>query len=356
MVDEAARPVVVVLDSNAWISQTLLRSKLAAVLLYWMRARQVKLILPEVVRNEVVERVADKGRADIEAGVNKLQEGLRYRGEVLSQDFKAALPNQDSLRATATARFDELSERIEEVALKLEHVRNVLQSVYTGGPFKESDFRDGLIWEVVLECLEYADVCLVTQDAVFFDPNKRDLRASLDEQVGSSAGTLALFRDLSALTLDLASAEPTLPEPEIMDQVRPQYLADLAKATADQGFDLGEETGFSITGFATTDFNSVLLEISVTGRCVDRQATADTPDRLGEYSISAEATFDLATGAVADFKMDRIALTHIDPDTGERVSYGGIAYLRGLSAYLGAAPSRAPMTVRSPLDPGPGLT
>ena len=137
MTDNNSAPCVV-LDTNVWISQNLLRSPSASALLFSLLQAKGMLGFPEVVELEVRKqalRVARENRERIVQQVRHLSDMLGTSPNQLIDEQD--LPTDDQITATVQERIVSLEKLLVRVPFTHEHARRALERV-RGSPRRSS--------------------------------------------------------------------------------------------------------------------------------------------------------------------------------------------------------------------------
>jgi hypothetical protein len=103
----------VALDTNSWFRERLLRSGLGATLLFAVRQRGVRLVVPQVVRLETLARLTAEGVGAVSA----IREALVTVAAIVGRRPDPDLPVEEGIRKAIQDRLGELAEFIDELDL-----------------------------------------------------------------------------------------------------------------------------------------------------------------------------------------------------------------------------------------------
>ena len=152
----------ILFDTNVWFEQLGLQSKFGAAIRHFARRRSATVVIPEVVRLEIEERLTSdliKQRDTIENGHKRL---LTVFGKLQP----ISLPSEDDIRNIVAGIIPSIDVPVREIPFNLDVARSSMMKVLRKTPpssEKNEQFRDGVIWAHCLDLLDEDDVYLVTK-------------------------------------------------------------------------------------------------------------------------------------------------------------------------------------------------
>ena len=258
--------MLVLIDSNIWLSSLALRSSLSAAVLFHISQRGWTVVVPEVVYLEVEANL----RALLTSAVDSVQTNHRKLLAVFGRLKEVVLPTQSEIERVVSEVFAIDRIELRHVPFSLESARDsFLRTVDKRPPSHRSQqFKDGVIWADCLALLDEDDVILVTSDKAFFegDDLKRGLSKELQIEAAAKPHTLRLLCELT----------------ELLDDVRVSISVDPAKLLA--AFRASEGTTFASLLYRNGFSEGALLECSS-----QLYATSDTSKLHLEFQLELEA-------------------------------------------------------------------
>ena len=143
--------MLVVLDSNIWISQRGLKSPQAMEALEFIKRRNSTLVVPEVVRLEVETKL----RGELLTHRNQIGDSARYIATVLADLDKMPLPTCDEIDQRVLSLVKDTGVSTREIPLTLAAAQSSFHKILH--KLQPSDraqqFTDGVIWANCIELL-----------------------------------------------------------------------------------------------------------------------------------------------------------------------------------------------------------
>ena len=167
MDDSTDKSLCIILDTNSWKKNLLLRTALGSALLYMMNRRGMKILLPEVIEQEIKKHTllsAQEAKKAIEKGFRTIQSIVGFHK---SYD----IPTDAEVTEAIEKRFQKLGNFIESVPFSLDHAKSALLRVNQNIPpssTKKQQYKDCAIWEAVLTAGESYKVHFVSNDGDFY--------------------------------------------------------------------------------------------------------------------------------------------------------------------------------------------
>ncbi|MDH1291386.1 PIN domain-containing protein [Comamonas terrigena] len=254
--------MLVVIDSNIWLSSLALRSSLSAAVLFYISQRGWTVVVPEVVHLEVEANL----RTQLTDAVDSVKANHRKLLAVFGTMKEVVLPTQSEIERVVSEVFAIDQIELRHVPFSLESARNsFLRTVEKLPPsHRNQQFKDGVIWADCLALLEEDDVILVTSDKAFFegDDLKRDLSKELQREAAAKPHTLRLFSELTQLLDDVRvpiSVDPS----KLLAAFRESEGATFGSLLDRNGFSEGGLLKCSSQLYATSDASRLHLEFQL---------------------------------------------------------------------------------------------
>jgi hypothetical protein len=300
----------VVLDTNQWDTMPMLRHRLAAPLLFAAQSRRgVHIALPTVVKREVelhlVERVEQaqaslkKASGQIRQVFGRARQVEEHSAEEVRQAFEQRLADLGQL----VQIFDPTDEDLVRAG------RMVLD--YAPPSTRGSQqYRDSVIWQIVMHWSRDSDVYLVTADGGFYaGKESSEMAEALAREVHENRRSVRLFRSVEALLKEWGRTRPDLAA-ELRDPVADAVEAELAEALAHNSeFEVGRRTSAEIEVYLTEGHDP----FRVSGRFT---FLLSRPGRPGGFAYPARAEVGAtATVGIADHKVRDAELGNVEIET-----------------------------------------
>lgn len=334
--------MIVVLDTNVWLKERLLRSAAGVALLYAISRIDARILLPDSTRREIFVGVERDGAG----AVAKIERGLRIVQELTGARPAIAVPSSEIFRKGAEERLDELSELVLPIEVTHKHLAAALDRVTNHrAPARTSEqFRDCVLWECIIDQDE--DCFLVTSDEDFLDKSsgRLVLASELEEE---AEGRIRVFATLADL---LRVIEPQLPQVDtdhIATLIAREAQTALEDCSSSQSWTLGPRVGAGLEMYMTERHSTIAVVFELQFKALNGLDIEGELVEEGVAHVIGECLFSEKQG-INELRIDRIQL--LKP-TGERMR-GGAVYVRGTTFHLGRPPD-VPYKVRSRLEVAP---
>lgn len=295
--------ICVVLDTNIWRSELMLRTPIGAAMLFAVKQIGAAIGLPEIVEKEITKVIAKTG-SDAAA---KISEHLRTIEALVGSRPNIELPTQGSFAASVQNRFAELEGLLLRMPFTLNHATSaldrVIQELPPNGPNHE-EFKDSAIWEVVLDIARFRLVHSVTNDKGFFkDREPRNGPAdNIAADIKREGGGIFVYNSLrSCLSILQKETPPVLAEPlaeAIETLIRPELVAIVSQ----RDFELGRMTHYSVEPFLTERIGVLALDFRLTHELDDRSPDASTTRKEATVVTTGSCTFNTVNGTISDIR------------------------------------------------------
>jgi hypothetical protein len=334
-------PLILILDTNIWIKEHLLRTATGAAFLYAVRQIGGKLLLPDVTRREIIACVARTG-AD---AVKNMERGLSIVQKFTGSCPGITLPSQDAFRQSAEARLNEISDVVTSVEILERHLRNALNRVIERRPPASSteQFRDCLLWECSLDVNQ--NCLLVTEDGDFLDKNDKGkvLSPALADE---GAGRVRLFLSIADALRSIQPQLPHINDEAIAQALGDAVLSEIERHISDQGWQTGHRVGSSIELYATERPNATAAVFTLEFQALGGEDLYGRSVEEGVARISGECIL------TSDLDISELALNEFQLATleGDRMK-GGAVFAKGATLTIGTP--ILPYSVRAPVPRKP---
>lgn len=155
-------PNLVLLDTNAWFAESLLRSSVGAAVVYALSTTRSSLAIPDVVEREVVSLVTRTCRELINATTDAKRKIRELTGRHVGVDG----PIEDvHIRSSVEDRFVELGNLLRRIETPSDAYHRAFDRVIdckVPNSEKNQQAKDSLLWECILTLGRDAQVIFVT--------------------------------------------------------------------------------------------------------------------------------------------------------------------------------------------------
>ena len=304
----------ILFDSNVWISQLGLQSENGAAVRYFARMRGATVVIPEVVRLEVEERLTEHLldlRMQVEGGYNQL---LPVLGKLPSLH----LPSEEDIRKTVKNVIPDLDVPIREIPFSEDAARSSMMKLLHRIPpsARTEQFRDGVIWAHCLELLDEGDVYLVSEDKDFYQGRNYEhglaSRLAREMRQRSEIRQVNLVRDLPRLLQDIRI--PTEIDIALLfKSIKAQEHKRIQELLTPNGFELCGCVKGEAECFATEEAKKAYLTFSFVHPCQDSTGAGR---QKGELVLKGSGFFNQDTKTVIEAKLSKISLDYPDWEPG----------------------------------------
>jgi hypothetical protein len=263
------RPLCVVLDSNAWIQEHLLKTKVGKALVHAIARSGGKIGLSEVVELELLARAVDEGLDEKERAEKALRRVANFSGlpELMLHGGLAKV-SAETIRKAVTHRFDALSDHLITIEFSIEHASGALDRVIGKIPPNRAkeQFRDSVIWIAVLTLSDAYDVHFVTADKAFYKGGQylEGIDPALAKECESAVGTVKLHRDASECLSQLEKSIPGVDEDALVLKIIESLGSGIEKPVSERSFALAVVTQKNIEAFPTEIPEELVVRFEIT--------------------------------------------------------------------------------------------
>jgi hypothetical protein len=320
--------MIVVFDTNVWLSQLGLRSPAAAGVRFFLKQNKHRVGLPQVIRMEVEINL----KRDLINSINDIKQSHEKLVTLFRKLPEVVLPSEEQVIALIPELFTSLGVEIIEVPFSMQSATSsFLKTIHKEAPSNnQQQFKDGVIWADCLGLLEQDDVTLVTKDAAFYAGGnyKNGLTANLRLEAKSRPHSINIVSDLSEL---LDKLDKTIRFDEVKLY---KTLLLSAQSAVDglfaQGFILGGNPRVTTKLFATEDTDKLFFDCSIELLCPDVSG-AERNDAV--LVIEADGLYSCANNSFDEISLQTSGYNFID-ERGEEVKRRDV-WIRARGAAFG---------------------
>jgi hypothetical protein len=271
--------MIVVFDSNIWLSELGLRSGAGAAVRFYLKHSGARVAIPEVVRLEV--------QHNLKARLTKYIESIRSDYNQLLTAFgtlrEIVLPTEQEVEARIADLFASLDVETLDVPFTLESARNsFLKTIYKSPASHSSQqFKDGVLWADCLALLRKDSVILVTADKGFYEGGQysQGLAWSLKDEASVCGGKIQVLPAVADLLRSVS-----VPISTDGDALQQAFLATHSESINGMlernGFTIGPRVEMSSNLFATDNPNVLFIDFRIVLHCDDVRGEARTEATL----------------------------------------------------------------------------
>ncbi len=287
----------IVLDSNIWLSELGLTTSKGAATRFYIKKKQAKLALPEVIKEEVERNLYN----NLTSYSNKIKENHRQLLSVFGQLKDVVLPSENEIAAKADSLFEEVKIDLHHIPFTLESAKSSLKKINDKEPpsDKNQQFKDGVIWADCMVLLAEKDVFLVTEDKAFFQEKKygNGLAKNLEEEAKIFNNNFKIYSSLTNL-LEEIKINITINKDELVSEYTKTIQEPVNSMLERTGFSISSGGTADISSFITEDPNKLYIEFNINFDCIDERNEGRTDGKLlakgdGYYDPDKEKFLEL---------------------------------------------------------------
>jgi hypothetical protein len=306
--------VIVVFDTNIWISDLALTSNVGSAVRFFLRENKAHVGLPEVVKLETEIHL----RTTLLKCIDDVRSGHRQLLSVFGRLKEVVLPTEKDVNEVIGRVFSNLGVEIEEVAFSLDSARDSFARTIQKIPPSDrtQEFKDGVLWADCLSMLKKEPVYLVTEDKAFYKSRdyKQGIADELSRELHCYKNRLEIFPSLVSLLSQIRTniqIDPT----RLLDQYRQLKGKAVEEMAARHSFVLEGNPNTTIESFVTENPALLFVSFSIEFPCVD-----STNDNRNGALIAAmgEGTYDANAGNFIEISTRGERLSYQLPDGTEK--------------------------------------
>lgn len=287
---EGRPPLTIVLDTNIWLEEQMLRQSSGSAFRFFLKRQNARLVVPEVVRREVEKNL---GAQLIEAAT-RMRKDHTMLLRILGALKELVLPSDEDLKVAAKDAIEHTRIDVVNIPFTIESASSSLDKCLAGDPPngpKNQQFKDGVIWADCLRLADEGPVHLVTNDGGFFSgrDTTKGLASNLKAEAEKAKFPITISHKLQSVLEKLQAVVPV-----DYDQLTTAFLPNLQGVEIPMlerdGFSLGSFLAGTHQLFATDDPRIAHLEFTLEFECVHFDG------RKGTLKVSGEASFSPESG------------------------------------------------------------
>ncbi len=304
----------IVLDSNIWIETWGLNTAMGATTRFYIKLKNAKLALPEVIKEEVKRNLCNS----LTACSSEIEENHRRLLSIFGRLKEVVLPSAEEIKAKVDSLFDEVKLDVHDVPFTLESAKSSLFKIYDKVPpnsVKNQQFKDGVIWSDCMKLLEKEDVIFVSKDGAFYkDKNyKEGLAINLQEEADRYKNKFRIFSSLDDLLAEIKT-DVSIDKIVLVSQFT-RLTDDSIKSILDfNGFSISSEPTVKVSSFITGDPGRLCIEFEIVFDCSDER---DEGRKNGVLVLKGDGYYNVNEKEFIELKNLGEGLSFVDA-TGER--------------------------------------
>ena len=304
---------IVVLDANMWIKESMLNSFAAATLVDFLAQSKGKMLLPEIVEQELRHRILNEARSAAHKAVAEVGRFNNLTGLEIAFDP----PSSEDIQTAIKFNLEKLEPLLIRTDFTFERARQALNRIYSKRPpcgQNNEQFRDACIWE---DCVTYGKdhkVFFVSADTAFYDAKKLEngLAKELQEEINTAHADVRIFPSIGELYKHLAPDAPVRDMREIAQKITQELRRAIYECLSRHGFSDAQLSGQSIslkaTRVATRQFGTFTLVFAPSSAIENNERLEPT------LTLEGTCSFDVPSGNVHDVNLDREVVAWTAPD------------------------------------------
>lgn len=317
--------MIVVFDTNVWLSELGLRSGAGAATRFYLKHSGARVAIPEVVRLEVAQNLTSRLMKHIENIRSDYSQLLTAFGTLR----EVVLPGEAEVRERIPELFASMEVEQIDLPFTLESARSsFLKTIHKLPPssHQNQQFKDGVLWADCVNLLSTDDVVLVTADKGFYQDQSysKGLAASLRDEVRGCEHTIRVLPALADL-LESVGTPIKIDGDMLQAAFIEEHQVSVAGTLERHGFALGQRTNLAFNVFATENPAVLFLDFQMDIQCDDLRTEGRTDAVLhlkgdgsylpasGEFrnlrNFGEQLSFRLADGTVSEM---RNVVLHVD--------------------------------------------
>jgi rRNA-processing protein FCF1 len=304
---------IVVLDANVWIKESMLNSFAAASLVDFLAQSKGKMLLPEIVEEELRRGISKEARSAADKAATEVGRFNNLTGLEIAFDP----PSSEVIQTAIKSNLRKLEPLLIRTEFTFERARQALNRIYLKRPpcgQNNEQFRDACIWE---DCVTYGKdhrVLFVSADTAFYDAKnlEKGLAKELQEEINATHADVQIFSSIGELYKYLAPDVPVRDMREIAQKITQELRRAIYESLSRHGFSDAQLSGQSIslkaTRVATRQFGAFTLTFTLSSAIKDNERLEPT------LTLEGTCSFDVPSGNVHNVGLDREVVAWTAPD------------------------------------------
>jgi hypothetical protein len=304
----------IVLDTNIWVKELGLNSTLGAATRFYVREKNARLVLPEVVRLEASTHF----RRELRDFVRAIGENHRKLLTIFGSLREVVLPDDAEVEAKVTEIFANVGVEILEIPFSIESARDsFLKTIVKEPPSDQNQqFKDGVLWADCRKLLDVDDVYLVTADKAFYSAREYDsgLAKNLQAEISGAKHSFRLFSSVEGLLTEIKSGI-AIDKGMLLEFYLKQEDARVKNMLVANGFALGTTVHIQPDLYITENPIVLYMQFSAEILCEDATSQGRADARL---VLKGRGTYNLETKTFSQLQSDGENLSFRTPE-GEQI-------------------------------------
>ena len=330
----------VVLDTNVWIKEAMLRSGMGSVAKLYINSINATIALPEVIELETKNHLKDK----ISSAIKIAKDEHLYLLTLFGSLDELYLPDSDRADNLVDSVFKQIGVKLLKIPFKKKDAYNsFIRTIYYTPPSgkQHQQFKDCLIWENCLNLLEKSNVVLISNDDVFYKTKgSNELNLALAKEIEGKSNDLQIFRKLEDYIPD--NTQPlNITNKDLEDICLSGDNSFSDSILSSNGFVIHEYTGIEKKIYATEDPDKVYIEFHLNFLCHNVNNDQET----GNFTTSGNVMYNIKTNTFSFINYSNQELVYTN-HAGEETMHRSIA---SLSASISIGRNKIKHTVRKEL-------
>lgn len=337
------KTICILLDTNTWRRNLLLRTNLGSALLYTVNSSKIQLALPEVIEEEITkhtEIAAKEAKAKIERNFRDIQ-------AIIGKHSPYTLPDAQTIRDAISSRFDELGSLIIKQPFTLEHAKSALKRVNENLPpssTKKQQFKDAAIWEAALELGKSYDVYLVSNDGDFYENNnKSTLNQILKQEIKNAGITIKIFNGIEACLSELVRQTPKVDVKVIGEKIFQRIIDNVKNTVSNNNLRPITVASHDIRPFITENHDILAVEYTIILDALNLDTNEINENSDASVNVKGSCTYNIKREEVENNQFNQITANWINTN-GKNDSSGSV-YVHAAGVHIGREPD-LPYTTR----------
>lgn len=319
--------MIVVFDSNIWLSALGLRSSVAAATKFFIRHQKARVAIPEVVRLEVTRNLSNH----LNRHINQIRDDYRQVLTAFGTLRELVLPSRTEVDQKVSELFESLNVPTFDVPFSLASARSSFEKTLNkvAPSDKSQEFKDGVLWADCLELLKRGPVVLVTADKAFYRDRQFDkgLAPNLAEEAQTYPNSIRVVSELTQL-LETLHSPVAVDEDSLVQKFVEQFGDTIVGMISKHGFAIEKRQFVRHELFATENPANLFLTFSI------RIALTDERDRARKdafLDLAGDGLYCAETNQFSELRNFGEKLRFLEEDGSLRETSNQVIYAMGLT-------------------------
>jgi len=293
----------VVLDTNKWYEQKLLRTAAGAALIFAVTNTQRKIGIPDIIRREIISKCAEKGKEK----VDKIRGLLNLLQQLTGERFELDLPIEEELRDKAQERLSDLQDLLYQKEITLSHYQNALSRTIEKEPPASDgkEFKDCLIWEALLEIANDSGVEFICGDKGFMDEDGA-LKQELQNEANECQYDITFYKGLKGFLNDIDQEVSRPDDKVVLPKIKEGISSEISDYSEKHDFRIGKLKEASINFSLTDDPNSLAALFEFIYKIIEVRISEHKKVPEAEMVVAGSCIYKIENNEVSEIDFDEI--------------------------------------------------